>query len=188
MLWYTCLIKHDETLLRTKDWCTHSLLHAQQDALTHNKKKFYWRFGDGSAFEDLTRSGVALLKQSLKVVPRLQPLTPFFDLVQTLLYFQISSGIYSFLVLLSTWSRMGLFALSWNVHQRLPVMLQHSICCHQRVPMCIQTLVDGNAVSDVLHLNRSPDFTFRRFGTTSSSYGCCSSGWQGPRHPRRHQL
>jgi hypothetical protein len=25
MLWYTCLIKHAETLLRTKDCCTHSL-------------------------------------------------------------------------------------------------------------------------------------------------------------------
>jgi hypothetical protein len=37
MLWYTCLIKHAETLLRTKDWCTHSLLHAQQDALTQYK-------------------------------------------------------------------------------------------------------------------------------------------------------
>jgi hypothetical protein len=33
----SCLIKHAETLLRTKDCCTHSLLHAQQDALTHNK-------------------------------------------------------------------------------------------------------------------------------------------------------
>jgi hypothetical protein len=31
------LIKHAETLLRTKDCCTHSLLHAQQDALTQNK-------------------------------------------------------------------------------------------------------------------------------------------------------
>jgi choline dehydrogenase-like flavoprotein len=39
MLWYTCLIKHAETLLRTKDCCTHSLLHAQQDALTQYKKK-----------------------------------------------------------------------------------------------------------------------------------------------------
>jgi hypothetical protein len=36
-----CLIKHAETLLRTKDCCTQSLLHAQQDALTHNKKKAY---------------------------------------------------------------------------------------------------------------------------------------------------
>jgi hypothetical protein len=37
MLWYTCLIKHAETLLRTKDCCTHSLLHEQQDALTQYK-------------------------------------------------------------------------------------------------------------------------------------------------------
>jgi hypothetical protein len=37
MLWYTCLIKHAETLLRTKDCCIHSLLHAQQDALTQYK-------------------------------------------------------------------------------------------------------------------------------------------------------
>jgi hypothetical protein len=37
MLWYTCLIKHAQTLLRTKDCCTHSLLHAQQDALTQYK-------------------------------------------------------------------------------------------------------------------------------------------------------
>jgi hypothetical protein len=37
MLWYTCLIKHAKTLLRAKDCCTYSLLHAQQDALTHNK-------------------------------------------------------------------------------------------------------------------------------------------------------
>jgi hypothetical protein len=34
-----CLIKHAETLLRTKDCCTHTLLHAQQDALTYNKNK-----------------------------------------------------------------------------------------------------------------------------------------------------
>jgi hypothetical protein len=39
MLWYTCLIKHAKTLLRMKDCYTYSLLHAQQDALTHNKDK-----------------------------------------------------------------------------------------------------------------------------------------------------
>jgi hypothetical protein len=38
MLWYTCLIKHAETLLRTKNCCNHSLLHAQQDALTQYKE------------------------------------------------------------------------------------------------------------------------------------------------------
>jgi hypothetical protein len=32
-----CLIKHTETLLRTNDCCAHSLLHAQQDALTQYK-------------------------------------------------------------------------------------------------------------------------------------------------------
>jgi hypothetical protein len=31
--------KRAKTLLRTKDCCTYSLLHAQQDALTHNKEK-----------------------------------------------------------------------------------------------------------------------------------------------------
>jgi hypothetical protein len=35
MLWYTCLIKHAITLLRTKDCCTYLLLHAQQDALPY---------------------------------------------------------------------------------------------------------------------------------------------------------
>jgi hypothetical protein len=48
MLWYTCLIKHTETLLRTKDCCTHSLLHAQQDALTHNIKKKDLQFASSS--------------------------------------------------------------------------------------------------------------------------------------------
>jgi hypothetical protein len=38
---YTCLIKHAETLLRTKDCCTHSLLHAQQDALTQYKDRIH---------------------------------------------------------------------------------------------------------------------------------------------------
>jgi hypothetical protein len=37
MLWYSCLIKHAKTLLGTKDCCTYSLLHAQQDALTQYK-------------------------------------------------------------------------------------------------------------------------------------------------------
>jgi hypothetical protein len=37
MLWYMFLIKHAKALLRTKDCCTYLLLHAQQDALTHNK-------------------------------------------------------------------------------------------------------------------------------------------------------
>jgi hypothetical protein len=32
MLWYSCLIKHAKTLLRTKDCCTYSLQH---DVLTH---------------------------------------------------------------------------------------------------------------------------------------------------------
>jgi hypothetical protein len=36
---YTMNEYNKETLLRTKDCCTHSLLHVQQDALTHNKKK-----------------------------------------------------------------------------------------------------------------------------------------------------
>jgi hypothetical protein len=44
MLWYTCLLKHAKPLLRTKDCCTYSLLHAQQDALTHNTfKVFCWK-------------------------------------------------------------------------------------------------------------------------------------------------
>jgi hypothetical protein len=34
-------MKHAETLLRTKDCCTHSLLHAQQDALTQYKDNNY---------------------------------------------------------------------------------------------------------------------------------------------------
>jgi hypothetical protein len=38
MLWYTCLIKHAKTLLRTKDCCASLLLQVQQDALTHNKE------------------------------------------------------------------------------------------------------------------------------------------------------
>jgi hypothetical protein len=33
----SCLIKHAKTLLRTKDCCTYSLFHAQQDALTQYK-------------------------------------------------------------------------------------------------------------------------------------------------------
>jgi hypothetical protein len=40
----TCLMKHAETLLRTKDCCTHSLLRAQQDALTHNKNMYIYLF------------------------------------------------------------------------------------------------------------------------------------------------
>jgi hypothetical protein len=40
MLQYTCLIKHAKTLSRTKACYTYSLLHAQQDALTHNKDIF----------------------------------------------------------------------------------------------------------------------------------------------------
>jgi hypothetical protein len=38
MLWYSCLIKHTKTVLWTKDCCTYSLLHAQQDALTQYKE------------------------------------------------------------------------------------------------------------------------------------------------------
>jgi hypothetical protein len=37
-----CLIKHAQTLLRTKDCCTHSLLHVQQDALTQYKDFAWW--------------------------------------------------------------------------------------------------------------------------------------------------
>jgi hypothetical protein len=36
----TCLITPAETLLRTKDCCTHSVLHAQQDALTQYKDHY----------------------------------------------------------------------------------------------------------------------------------------------------
>jgi hypothetical protein len=43
MLWYTCLIKHAETLLLTKDCCTHLLLHAQQDALTQYKESICFK-------------------------------------------------------------------------------------------------------------------------------------------------